>query len=126
MTGLSHRYTGERGDLRLFAAIDLDEIARRAAADTARDFAERLGRADAQQIRWVGEESLPFTLRFLGEVDDPGAVRRAVSSPFPVGVFTASLAEVRVFPYSGVPRVVWLGMGDGEDCMLALKAELDR
>jgi len=91
---LSHRRTDERGSMRLFAAVDLEETARRTAADTARDLVQSL--------------------------------RRVVSPPFPIGVFTVSLAEVRAFSYSGAPRVVWLGMEDGQDVMLALKTELDR
>ena len=115
--------------MRLFAAVDLDETARSVVAGSTGAVATRLARTDAPSpIRWVLPEQLHFTLRFLGEVSERQAesVRRALSVPWDTCVFTASLAGVALFPSSGAPRVIWLGMDEGSEQMVALKTELDR
>ena len=114
--------------MRLFAAVDLDERARAAAAGSARALATRLATADAPApVRWVPPEQLHFTLRFLGEVSEGQAevVRRALSVPWKTGAFSAGLAGLDFFPPSGAPRVIWLGMDEGREQMAALKNELD-
>ncbi len=113
----------------MFAAVDLDETARAAAAGSASAIATRLARTDAPSpVRWVPPEQLHFTLRFLGDVSKPQAesLRRGLSGPWDCGVFAASLAGVDVYPASGAPRVIWQGMDQGSEQVLALKTELDR
>ena len=51
-------------------------------------------------------------------------VRWALRVPWGIGVFTASREGVDVFPFSGPPRVIWLGMRDGRDPLHALRGEL--
>ena len=114
--------------MRLFAAIDLDETARAAAAGSIAALATRLATADAPApVRWVPPAQLHFTLRFLGEVSaqQAEAVRRALGLPWKTGAFSAGLGEVDLFPVSGAPRVIWLGMDEGREQMTALKNELD-
>ena len=101
--------------MRLFAAVDLDETARAAAAGSTHALATRLATADAPApVRWVPPEQLHVTLRFLGEV-----------SEWQAGAFSAGLADLDCFPFSGAPRVIWLGMDEGREQMAALKDELD-
>ena len=114
--------------MRLFAAVDLDETARAAAAGSTHALATRLATADAPApVRWVPPEQLHVTLRFLGEVSawQAESVRRALGVPWKTGVFSAGLADLDCFPFSGAPRVIWLGMDEGREQMAALKDELD-
>lgn len=114
--------------MRLFVAIDLDEAARAAAAGTTHALATGLTMPGAPvPVRWVQPEQLHVTLRFLGEVSEGRAesVRRALSVPWKTGAFSASLAGLGQFPFSGAPRVIWLGMEEGREQMGALKHELD-
>ena len=114
--------------MRLFAVVDLDEVARAAAVGSTNTLATRLARADAPSpVRWVPPEQLHFTLRFLGEVSEQQAesVRRALDFPWKTCAFNAGLNEVGLFPLSGAPRVIWLGMDEGREQMAALKTELD-
>ena len=114
--------------MRLFAAIDLDETARAVAAGSTAALATRLATADAPApVHWVPPAQLHFTLRFLGEVSAQQAevVRRALGVPWKTGAFSAGLGEVDLFPLSGAPRVIWLGMDEGREQMTALKNELD-
>ena len=115
--------------MRLFVAVDLDESARAAVARTARTLATRLPGTDAPSpVRWVAAEQLHLTLRFLGEVAERQAasVRHALRLPWDTPVFRSSLTGVDLFPLSGAPRVIWLGVDKGQAQMVALKNELDR
>ena len=115
--------------MRLFAAVDLDETARAAAAGSIHALATRLATADAPApVRWVPPEQLHVTLRFLGEVSEGKAesVRRALSVPWKTDAFGAGLAGLDLFPFSGAPRVIWLGLDEGREPMAALKNELDQ
>ena len=114
--------------MRLFAAVDLDETARAAAAGSIDALATWLAKTNVPSpVRWVLPAQLHFTLRFLGEVSDRQAesVRRAFSGPWNTGAFNANLAGVNLFPVSGAPRVIWLGLDEGREQMAALKTELD-
>ena len=113
----------------MFVAIDLDESVRAVADRSARALAARLSRGDqSSPVRWVVPKRLHLTLRFLGEVPDPRieSVRGALRAPWVTRAFRASLTGADLFPYSGAPRVVWLGVDEGMDGMVALKTELDR
>ena len=115
--------------MRLFAAIDLDASARAAVAASIDALATGLaGGGTPSSVRWVRPEQLHFTLRFLGEVSaqQVASVQRALSVPWMTGAFDVRLAGVDLFPFSGEPRVVWQGLAEGRDQMVALKAELDR
>ncbi len=114
--------------MRLFAAVDLDDTARAAAAGSTDALATWLAKADAPSpVRWVPPEQLHITLRFLGDVSARQAesVRHALSVPWNTCAFNAGLAGVDLFPWSGAPRVIWLGMDEGREQMAALKTELD-
>ena len=67
-------------------------------------------------VRWVAEEHLHFTVCFLGDVPATqiADVRWALRVPW----------GIDVFPFSGPPRVIWLGMRDGRDPLHARRGEL--
>ena len=114
--------------MRLFAAVDPDPPARAAAARAARAVASRLQAHGSRRIRWVAPEQLHVTLRFLGELAEAEAeaVRGVFRAPFETGAFTARVSGLGCFPASGPPRVVWLGIDEGREAMVALRTELER
>jgi RNA 2',3'-cyclic 3'-phosphodiesterase len=68
-------------------------------------------------LRRVKAENLHVTLAFLGHtaderLDDVVAAAREAATPVPS--FTLSLDRAGRFPERGRPRVVWLGIADGE------------
>lgn len=76
--------------MRLFVAVwPPPELAGRLAA---------LARPDAREVRWTPAHRLHVTLRFLGEVPDPGPVVRAVSARAGTGRAEAALG----------PATTWL------------------
>ncbi|HTT66765.1 MAG TPA: RNA 2',3'-cyclic phosphodiesterase [Gemmatimonadales bacterium] len=98
----------ESASVRLFVAVNLPADERRRAWAAAAPL-----RAAHLPVRWVAEDVLHLTLRFLGEVEPervPGieeALRGAVRAARP---FTVTLGGVGAFPSLGKPRVVWVGI----------------
>jgi 2'-5' RNA ligase len=106
-----HRGSGREGAgaaIRAFYAVELSAPARAAAAALARVLRRQPG-GDA--VRWVREESLHVTLRFLGNVDVerlPGLVERVREQTAQIAPFRLRLGPVRAFPSPRRPRVIAL------------------
>ena len=72
---------------------------------------------DGGAVRWVPEENLHLTLKFLGNVEETGAasmcsaLREALehTAPFPVAA-----RGLGVFPDARRPRVLWIGLAAPE------------
>lgn len=94
--------------MRLFVAVNLPAAERRAAYEAAAPL-----RAARLPVKWVGEDSIHITLRFLGEVDaaKTAPIGEALASAVrPVRPFDVGLGGVGAFPSMARPRVVWLGV----------------
>jgi 2'-5' RNA ligase len=112
--------------VRLFVAVELAEDTVRAAADTAavlrREIDSKL-RAD-----WVPPQNMHLTVRFIGHVDDervPPLVQ-ALTPRLEVPPFSIRFGACGVFPPSGPPRVIWIGITEGLRSLAAMHAEFDR
>lgn len=102
--------------MRLFVAADLSAGVRAAAAACAARLRARLAAAGAQEgIRWVAPGHMHLTVWFLGEVSDARAavVIDALGPPLPMPAFDVHVAGFGVFPPSGAPRVIWMGLASG-------------
>jgi len=76
--------------------------------------------------RWIDEDNIHLTLRFIGEVD--GLVFRDVASALDevaIEPFELSLDRLGFFPPRGEPRVLWAGTSPSEE-LAALKRAVDR
>lgn len=97
-------------NLRLFWALEIGAAARARAAGVAAALREQPGGRD---VRWVREESLHVTLRFLGATD-PARVadleREVDLATRGIAPFSASLAGALLFPSARRPRVVALAL----------------
>ncbi len=97
--------------IRVFFAVDLDARTRRAAAK-----AMRVLQAcpDGDAVRWVREETLHVTLRFLGDID-PGGVGRLADSvreqTATLRSFCLELGGTRLFPSKRRPVAIVLDVG---------------
>ena len=100
--------------VRAFFAIDLDDHTRSAAAAVADQLRACPG-GDA--VRWVREETLHVTLRFLGDIDCAriprlaGCVREQTAALSP---FRLQLGGARLFPSKRRPLAVVLDAGPAE------------
>jgi 2'-5' RNA ligase len=101
----------------------------RAAVEAVADILGRVGPpGEARGIRWVQQEGLHLTLRFLGAtppsvVEPTAAAVRAAVEGHPA--FRVTLGGAGTFPSPDRPRVLWLGIGDGVAALGALVRDLD-
>jgi 2'-5' RNA ligase len=106
---------------RLFIAIPLtDETRREIAAEQERVAA---GLRDAPgRLRWSRPDQMHMTVVFIGAVDGDavGRVTNAVEAPVRRNAFEVGFSSLGVFPPRGAPRVLWLGVNEGEDALTEL------
>lgn len=102
--------TGTEGErLRAFLAVEVPEAPKQAVLALIRRLRERVD----DGIRWVREDSLHLTFRFLGGTDRarlewmraPLVAAARACPPFEMG-----LRGVGTFPERGRPRVLWAGL----------------
>jgi len=111
--------------IRTFFAVDLDAPVRRAAAAMAH---ELQGLPGGDGVRWVGEEALHVTLRFLGATDPdlvPTLVSRVGEQVATVAPFRLQLGAPHLFPSPRRPRMVTLELKPLEP-LEALAAVMER
>jgi 2'-5' RNA ligase len=97
--------------MRTFIAIELAPDLKRPLVRMLRD----LPRADG--VRWVTDQQLHLTLKFLGEVGDTviGKVcEAAAKASAAVDPFEIRVAGLGVFPAPRNPRVLWCGIEDAD------------
>lgn len=118
------RFRDPQARHRIFVAVALAPHLREAIAGVR----VRLGDA-SQALRWVPPDNLHLTLRFLGEITAAQvtrateATREAVQAAAP---FTITLVGLGAFPSARRPRVVWIGVAEGADRLIALAEALEK
>ncbi len=113
--------------MRLFVAAEIDPALARELARVAGQVRERVdSRAPRARLTWVPADRLHFTVRFIGEVDDPraSAIAAGLAPPLALAAFDLTMAGVGAFPHRGPPRVIWAGIGEGREPMAALEREV--
>jgi 2'-5' RNA ligase len=112
--------------MRLFVGVTIGDEALAVAEQTVRELRRRL--ADEVRLRWVEAANLHLTVRFIGEVAPPreSAVLEALRPTLPVAPFAIELGGCGVFPSSGPPRAIWIGLQSGLAPLTALHDEFDR
>jgi len=81
-----------------------------------------------RDVRWVRLDGLHLTLRFLGptpedRVGQTSAAMEAVAAR--TSPSTGRLAGTGVFPPTGRPRTLWIGLVDGADALGEMSRDLD-
>jgi 2'-5' RNA ligase len=110
--------------MRLFYAIAADEEVKAAAAAAV----ARLRRAPAD-YRWVDPRDMHVTLRFLGETPQeklPEVETRMRQAAARTAPFELTYGGVGAFESLEDARVVWIGLDEGFEAMLALAGLLGR
>jgi len=103
--------------IRLFIAIDLPEAVRLEV--------EGMGRSIANASP-VSAEQLHLTLKFIGEVEGSRLldIRDALTEVF-IPKFSIALKGVGTFPPRGIPRILWVGVENGEH-ILPLRNSIEK
>jgi len=112
--------------MRLFVAVELAEAAREAAGSVVQELRTRLD--PRVSARWVNVDKMHLTVRFIGQVDDERAVEvlDALRPPLPIAAFDIAFGDCGVFPRSGPPRVLWIGLKDGRPSLEMMHDEFNR
>ena len=100
--------------MRLFVAVDLDDVARRAIGAEQRRLARGLD-SDRSSLKWVDPDRMHVTLVFLGEIAEADGARvvEAIAPDLDAAPFVAAFEQLGVFPSRGAPRALWLGVSEG-------------
>ena len=94
--------------IRTFVCIEIDGELRRKMSQVS----AKLSSAGAD-VKWVAEDNMHLTLKFLGNVDEveipkvAGEAKRIAGQFQP---FDFSIAGLGAFPEQGAPRVIWIGL----------------
>jgi 2'-5' RNA ligase len=112
--------------MRLFVAVELPPKIREAAREAASMLEQRLDRGC--RIRWVPADQMHLTVRFIGRVpdDEVPVVLDALAPPLPLEAFEVEFGGCGVFPRSGPPRVIWIGVSQGVERLQAMHQEFNR
>ncbi len=110
--------------MRTFIAIELPQ-----------DIKDHLGRIQAKlknaqaDVKWVAPSNIHLTLKFLGEIDERQkddvllAMRTASALNKP---FTIAMGQTGGFPGIRSPRVIWIGLQQGDQHVKTLAASLEK
>lgn len=110
--------------IRTFIAVDPGKAIRDRLVSLQKKLAD-----SGSEVKWVEPENLHFTLLFLGEVDERDLLNvcKAVSATSAeVPAFTMSVQETGCFPSLRRPRIVWVGLKQGAQEMVALHDALEK
>lgn len=110
--------------IRSFIAIPIDPPIRKAAAT----LVQRLSEPD-DRMKWVPNENLHLTLKFLGDVENteiPRVCDLVRQCCEPIKPFQLHFRGAGGFPTADRPRVVWAGITEGGDPLVRLVASLEK
>ncbi len=82
----------------------------------------------AVRLRWVSDSQMHLTVRFIGHVADGTvpAVLTALAPSLTVEPFEVEFNGCGVFPKSGPPRVIWVGVSRGLEQLQTMHEEFNR
>ena len=67
------------------------------------------------RVKWVEEENLHITILFIGEAEPDKVCRLLHGIEDEFSPFVARLSSISAFPSLSRPRVLWVGIGKGEE-----------
>ena len=114
---------GKAARYRIFLAVFPSPAAR----DLAASVIESLRRPD-DRVSWVKPENLHYTVRFLGELGEDGARRAAQAAAEAAHdhrAFEAVLGDLGAFPNPHRARVLWAGLAEGAQPLVALARSVE-
>jgi RNA 2',3'-cyclic 3'-phosphodiesterase len=112
--------------MRMFVAIDLDDRIKAGLPSVA---AYAKPRREGGSLKFVDPQRAHLTLVFLGEIASPQSDRIIAVMQQPIAdvhPFHMTFGGLGVFPPRGAPRVLWLGVSEGEREVIALQRVVAR
>ncbi len=83
-------------------------------------------RIETQGIRWIPEQSMHLTLKFIGDTDarTEDLIKRSLDT-IRVRPFLLPVEGLGYFPTRGQPSVIWVGVGSGHPHLFQLKKKIE-
>lgn len=109
---------------RLFIALDIPVTA----VQKVMEF-QKMVKKSGIQARWVAEESIHQTLKFIGETDSkniPGITEILENTLNDFEPFNLSIANAGVFPDLTRPSILWVGLYGETELLMKLSRSIDR
>lgn len=110
--------------VRAFTAIDLDQETKKAIFQQVKVLMDGF-----RNLKWVQPNHFHLTLHFLGDVDR-GMLElvkgRLIQRVRKVPSFPITLTSLGAFPNLNTPKVIWIGVGQGEATLKRLYGQIDR
>lgn len=109
--------------MRTFIAIDVDDAVRHKLVDVQREF------ASVGQLKLVEPENIHVTMKFLGDVSEEiiqeiiDTLKKAVSGK---RAFDFIVSGIGVFPNPSYVRVIWAGVEEGKEDIIAIQKSIDQ
>jgi 2'-5' RNA ligase len=85
-------------------------------------------RSNLEDVRWVEQQNLHVTLKFLGDVslnDLPQLIRAVTQSTRQMSSFDLTFRGLGVFPNRETPKTIWLGCREGSEELSQLAETID-
>lgn len=104
--------------IRAFIAVELPDALRQEVASLQNDL-----QSAGADIKWVETNNLHLTLKFLGNIEEaqvPALKEALETATRPLTPFTLHLEGIGAFPRTTSPRVVWVGVTEGEKPLVEL------
>ncbi len=112
--------------MRVFIAIDIDEAIKKGLADLQSELRSKIDikKSDA---KWVNPQNVHLTLKFLGEIKDEQVVDVCNITKDVAGRHNSFDIDVETVGHFGgrSARVLWVGVGETCDQLLALQEDLE-
>ena len=108
--------------VRTFVAIEVSEAVKELALGTIRELTPMAG-----DYRWAEPKNLHVTTNFLGEIPDQGlsgVTRCLVEALADIDRFVMEIGGIGAFPDLNHPSVLWAGIAQGREDLMALQSEL--
>lgn len=109
--------------IRSFLAIELPKSIQKKIEEVQTDL--RISHAD---VKWVHPENIHLTLKFLGNIEESRVepILQAIGGPIQAtSPFSIKVQGMGAFPHSKNPRVIWVGLMDGERVLTTFQKELE-
>jgi 2'-5' RNA ligase len=109
--------------MRLFVGVWLSEAMLEEVANYI-----KLVRQNCSGFKWTSPQNLHFTMKFLGEIPEnrlkelSQALRSAAAEN---ETFSLRLGSTGFFPQHGAPRIVWIGVAQGQTLLVKLAQSVE-
>jgi 2'-5' RNA ligase len=110
--------------IRSFLAIELPRTIRKKIEEVEKDL-----KSSHADVRWVDPEKIHLTLKFFGNIDESriDPIVKSIQGPTQItSTFLLTVRGMGAFPHFKNPRVIWMGLVDGKEALIAFQKELEK